>query len=98
MKRRRESAYSNQLLENGLEVLQRSIVEWIDGFRALVSISMSLVLWGFKTYREFPFHLPQGLHRSLMRVDGVEFVSKNPGRHFDSDTVNKVVCVVLSRQ
>lgn len=33
------------------------------------------------TYAELPLGLPESLDRALVRVDGVETVSKNPGRH-----------------
>ena len=35
------------------------------------------------TYTELPLGLPQSLDRPLVWVDSVEFVSKNPGRHFE---------------
>lgn len=36
-----------------------------------------------RAYAEFPLGLPQGLDRPFMRVDGVEFVSENPGVHVE---------------
>lgn len=38
-----------------------------------------------ETYTELPLGLPQSLDGPLVWVDGVEFVSKNPGRHFERE-------------
>lgn len=55
-------AYRNQLLENRLEVSNKTIVEWVDGFFT----------------SEFPASLPQDLDRALVWVDGVELVAQDP--------------------
>ena len=54
--------YRNQLLEDRLEVSNKTIVEWVDGFFA----------------SKFPASLPQDLDRALVWVDGVELVAQDP--------------------
>jgi hypothetical protein len=46
-----------------------------------------------ETYTELPLGLPQSLDGPLVWVDGVEFVSKNPGRHFEREIKVVYVCM-----
>jgi len=74
--------YRDELVEDGLKVLDRAVMEGIDGFLTL-RLSAVFLPPEEKTYGKLPSRLPQDLQRALVREDGIELVSEDPVWHFD---------------